>query len=146
MKDIASSVSRAVSSMSKGNVIWCSPTSYTCDSENLTDEQNVIENASCDTRSTYLDYVVKVLDGFRPAIKLPTIAANRHSIRRVKRVARAVRSSVRQTFTARKAAKSADSGGGSSDPDGRPHTEPSIFKLPALNFSPVFAFLSGGAK
>lgn len=71
---------------------------------------------------------------------LPTIAV------RVKRAARSVGSAVRQTFTARKAAKSADSGGGSSDPDGRPQTESSIFALPVLTVSPIFAFLFGGAK
>lgn len=85
----------------------------------------------------------KFIDRFASitAVKaLPAIAV------RVKRTARSVGSAVRQTFTARKAAKSADSGGGSSDPDGRPHTEPSTFKLPTLNFSPIFAFQLGGAK
>ena len=72
-------------------------------------------------------------------------AKNRtHSIAgRIRRAARSARSSVRQTFAARKAAKAADSGGGSSDPDGRrPHTETNT-----INTSlPVSAFLFGGAK
>lgn len=62
---------------------------------------------------------------------------------RVQRAARSVRSSVRQTFTARKAAKAADSGGGSSDPDGRrPHTR----AITSNTLSPASAFLLGGAK
>lgn len=61
---------------------------------------------------------------------------------RVRRAARSVRSSVRQTFAARKAAKAADSGGGSSDPDGRrPLNNPNT-----CNALPVSAFLTGGAK
>ena len=39
-----------------------------------------------------------------------------------------------------------DEGGGDSDPDGRPQTESSIFALPVLTVSPIFAFLFGGAK
>ena len=150
MKEIASSVSRAASSMSRSNVILHSPTSYSFDGEEKSDELTVIENAVFDTgKSAYLRYAAKVLGCLRnysPAIKLPAIAANRHSLSRVKRVARSARPAVRQTFAARKAAKSADSGGGSSDPDGRPHTELSIFKLFDLNFLPVFTFLFGGAK
>ena len=75
-----------------------------------------------------------------PAISLPPMV--KPVAFRVQRAARAVRSAVRQTFAARKAAKAADSGGGSSDPDGRrPLNSP-----PICNTLSVSAFLTGGAK
>lgn len=95
-----------------------------------------------DSRRSYLDFVASILcPREAPAISLPSIVKT--VAFRVQRAARAVRSAVRQTFAARKAAKSADSGGGSSDPDGRrPHTETNIRNT----FSAVSAFLFGGAK
>ncbi len=66
-----------------------------------------------ETRRNYLDYMFSVLPGagkstIKPPVIIKTIAA------RVQRAARSVRSSVRQTFAARKAAKAADDGGGES--------------------------------
>ena len=98
-----------------------------------------------DSGSSYLDYMAKILRPREaPAISLPSIVKT--VAFRVQRAARAVRSAVRQTFAARKAAKSADSGGGSSDPDGRrPHTETNT-RNTCNTFSAVSAFLFGGAK
>ena len=60
---------------------------------------------------------------------------------RPNRSGRSRRSSVRQTFAARKAAKVSDSGGGSSDPDRRqsPRKTSSIYGI-------VFTALIGGEK
>ena len=60
----------------------------------------------------------------------------------IRRAARSVRSAVRQTFAARKAAKTSDSGG---DPDGRPRPQQSYtLKNPrSTPFSTAFSF--GGA-
>lgn len=88
----------------------------------------------------YIDYTLSVLTALPKPPKFPEII--KVVAVRVQRAARSVRSSVRQTFAARKAAKAADSGGGSSDPDGRRHTETNTSKT----LSPVFAFLFGGAK
>ncbi len=95
-----------------------------------------------DSGSSYRDDMVKILcHREAPAISLPSIVKT--IAFRVQRAARAVRSAVRQTFAARKAAKSADSGGGSSDPDGRrPHKEANTRNT----FYAVSAFLFGGAK
>lgn len=69
----------------------------------------------------------------------PNVAA------RIHRSTRSVRSAVRQTFSARKAAKSGDSGGGSSDSDGRPSAcTPSLPQHPRHNL-PFSPFLFGGA-
>ena len=89
-------------------------------------------------RHSYLDLFTRAATS---TVKLP---ANIKAVAvRVQRAARSVRSAVRQTFAARKAAKAADSGGGSSDPDGRqPHTETNTSKT----LSPVSSFLFGGAK
>lgn len=97
-----------------------------------------------DSRRKYLDFAMSVIVGSGPkkaisaAVKIiKTFSA------RIQRAARSARSSVRQTFAARKAAKTADSGGGSSDPDGRrPHTETNASKTRLT----VSAFLLGGAK
>ena len=61
---------------------------------------------------------------------------------RIHRSTRSVRSAVRQTFSARKAAKS--TGGGSSDPDGRPRPSTCASRI-ARNTPAVSAFLLGGA-
>ena len=109
----------------------------------MTVSSNTIESITPlgehDTRRSYLDYVASIFSPREtPAISLPSIV--KAVAFRVQRAARAVRSAVRQTFAARKAA---DSGGGSSDPDGRrPHTETNTSNTP----SPVSAFLFGGAK
>lgn len=71
--------------------------------------------------------------------------ANRTRINRVvpRRAARSARPAVRQTFSARKAAKSADGGGGS-DPDGRPPLI--LVTINPLRFpASVVAFRIGGA-
>lgn len=98
-----------------------------------------------DARRSYLGFVASILRPREaPAISLPLIVKAVAS--RVQRAARSVRSAVRQTFAARKAAKAADSGGGSSDPDGRrPHTETNT-RNTRNTFSAVSAFLFGGAK
>ena len=94
-----------------------------------------------ESRRSYLDYVALILcPREAPSNSLPSIV--KAVVFRVQRAARAVRSAVRQTFAARKAAKAADSGGGSSDPDGRrPLNKPNT-----CNALPVSAFLTGGAK
>lgn len=95
-----------------------------------------------EARRSYLDYTLSVLTGAATtAIKLPAII--KAFAVRIQRAARSVRSAVRKTFAARKAAKAADSGGGSSDPDGRrPHTKPNTSKTRLT----VSTFLIGGAK
>ncbi len=95
-----------------------------------------------DDRRSYLDYTLSILtSAATSAIKFPAII--KAFAVRIQRAARSVRSAVRQTFAARKAAKAADSGGGSSDPDGRrPHTKPNTSKTRLT----VSTFLIGGAK
>lgn len=76
----------------------------------------------------------------RGGVRMPVIA---RSLTTARRSSRATRSSARQSFSARTAAKSADSGGGSSDPDGpRPHAKTN----PSNTHLHVSAFLFGGAK
>lgn len=63
---------------------------------------------------------------------------------RTRSSSRSVRSAVRQTFSARKAAKA--TGGGSSDPDGRPRPSPSTCtSRTACSTRSISAFLLGGA-
>ena len=104
---------------------------------NLIEPFDIVE-----ARRSYLDYMASI---FSPreaaAMTLPSIV--KAVSFRVQRAARAVRSAVRQTFAARKAAKASDSGGGSSDPDGRrPPNKPNTCNPPSL----VLAFQPGGAK
>lgn len=90
---------------------------------------------------SYIDEIHHILTA-TSAIKLPAAFIKAVAVR-VQRAARSIRSSVRQTFATRKAAKTSDDGGGSSDPDGRrPHTETNTSNTPL----PVSAFLFGGAK
>ena len=125
---------------------WCGLLQSAGKGNSMTVSSNTIESITqlgeYDTRRSYLDYLASILSPREaPAISLPSIV--KAVACRVQRAARAVRSAVRQTFAARKAAKAADSGGGSSDPDGRrPHTETNTSNTP----SPVSAFLFGGAK
>lgn len=149
MEEIKSSVSSAVGSMARNNVIWHSKSSYTCDGEDQSDEVILVGNMLDSTDSWFLDYAAKVMGCIRnysPAIKLPVIAANRHSVSRVKRVARAARPAVRQTFAARKAAKAADSGGGSSDPDGRRPQTYDVITRNIYSALPISPSVFGGAK
>lgn len=121
METIQRSVSRAIESMAYENVIWDSPSSYEFES-NRSNQDDIIDNALYGTKqSSYLDYVAKVLgcrDGYRQAVKFPSITAGSHAANRVRRTTtrRGSRPAVRQTFAARSAAKSGDDGGGDSDP------------------------------
>jgi hypothetical protein len=92
-------------------------------------------------RNSYLEYVAKVINDYRQSMKVPTIISM--AVVRVRRAARSARSAVRQTFAARKAAKSADGGGG--DPDGRPRPQQSYTLKNPRNTSFPAAFLLGGA-
>lgn len=99
--------------------------------------------------SSYLDRLAVLLGSGReysPCIKMPSIVGNRRVVIGVRTTARATRSTVRQTFAARKAAKAADSGG-SSDPEGRrPQTyKPRTTRSTQLVL-PALAFPQGGAK
>lgn len=93
--------------------------------------------------SSYLDYARKILDDIgKHLIRIPTLPKKVPPF--LRGAARSARSSVRQTFAARKAAKSADGGGGSSDPDGRrPKTY--TFSNPRFTLL-VAAFRFGGAQ
>ena len=95
---------------------------------------------SCIERNSYLEYAFNVINSARRAVKMPIIV--KRAFVRIQRAARSVRSAVRQTFAARKAAKSSDSGG---DPDGRPRPQQSYtLKNPRnTRFSTAFSF--GGA-
>jgi hypothetical protein len=77
----------------------------------------------------------------QPEVSIKTaLAPIQHTVRRT---VRAVRQAVRKTFAARKAAKSSDSGGGSSDPDGREkYNEPN----PQNSRSHISTSQAGGAK
>lgn len=147
MSEIEQSVSIAIGSMAYPDVSWHSKTGYDYTGVEQTEQENLVENAVYETgQSSYLEYASKIFGccrDYSPAIKLPKIEANRHSVIRSKRVVRSTRPAVRQTFAARKAAKAADSGGGSSDPDGR---RPPNQQKPIRFTLPVFAFLFGGAK
>lgn len=153
MSEINRYVSSAMDSMAYKNVIWHSATDYEFTADEETEQDRLVETAAHNTgRSSYLEYVAKISRGLRdysPTIKLPTIAANRHSIIRTKRMARAARPAVRQTFVARTAAKAADDGGGSSDPDGRrPHTSKTskTSKTSINSNTAVSTPVQGGAK
>lgn len=144
MWKLKESTSRAVRSMQYRNVVWCSESSFEYEGEDKPEDVQVIENA-LDATSSYLDYVAKISGFERVFSRSVTLPIPSSCCRppRSRRTARTARSAVRQTFASRKAAKSADSGGGSSDPDGRrPHTETNT----SNTHSHFFAFLFGGAK
>ena len=102
----------------------------------------VLSAQRSEARRHYFDTVLEILTASEKlAGKISSII--KAVAVRVKRAARSVGSAVRQTFAARKAAKAADSGGGSSDPDGR---RPLKETNTRNTFSAVSAFLFGGAK
>lgn len=147
MENFELSVSSAIGSMSRNNVVWHSETSYEYEPEKQTEQERLVEEATYSTgKSSYVEYLAKVLGschGHSLAIKFPKIATNRSSVIRANRSTRSTRPTIRQTFAARKSAKSADSGGGSSDPDGRrPHTKTNTINT----YLRVSAFLFGGAR
>lgn len=150
MRNFELSMSSAIGSMSRKNVSWSSESSYECEPEIQTEQDRLVEEATYSTgKSSYLEYVAKVIGFYRdysPAIKIPKIATNRRSVIRTNRATRPARPAARQTFAARKSAKSADGGGGSSDPDGRrAHIKTNTINT-CNTFSAVSAFLFGGAK
>ena len=94
-------------------------------------------------RNSYLEYAINVINSARHAVKMPTIVMKAFTvIRRAARAARSARSAVRQTFAARKAEKSSDSGG---DPDGRPRPQQSYTLKSPSNTRLSTAFSFGGA-
>ena len=96
----------------------------------------LIEPICLDAAQSYLDYAMSVISE-RSRVVIPVV---RKVSKRVQRAARAVRSSVRQSFAARTAAKAADGGGGDPDPDGRKH------HLTSTTSISRFDLCNGGAK
>ncbi len=88
-----------------------------------------------DALLSYLDYTMSVIFA-KSKVVIPTV---RKVCKRVQRAARTVRSSVRQSFATRTAAKAADGGGGDPDPDGRTH-------LTSNTSISRFDLCNGGAK